>query len=212
MYASPKDITVYAEKHTSPQSSVLYNLERETHLTQLMPQMVSGHLQGAFLAMLSRLLKPTYVLEIGTFTGYSAICLCEGLQKNGQLHTIDINDEFQAIQEKYIAQAGLNTQIVQHLGNALDIIPTLDYSFDMVFIDADKRNYSRYYELVIDKVRPGGLIIADNILWSGKVLAPRYNDKDALALNAYNHMVQADNRVHNLLLPVGDGWLVAQKR
>lgn len=201
----------YAEQHTSPQTALLQALERETYQKVLMPQMLSGHLQGATLQFISKILQPTYILEIGTFTGYSALCLAEGLKPNGQLHTIDNNDELSEMQKRYFAQSDFASQIYLHTGNAADIIPTLDYPFDLVFIDADKVNYSLYYDLAIGSLKSGGVIIADNVLWSGKVLLPN-PDKKTQAIIAFNQKVHADNRVENILLPVRDGMLLIRKK
>lgn len=203
----------YCETHTTPPSSILHELERETHLKTLAPQMLSGHLQGQFLAMLSRIQQPRLVLEIGTFTGYAAICLAQGLQKGGTLHTIEANPELEYLIRKYIAQAGLDDNIQLHIGDALEIIPGLAGPFDMVFIDANKQEYIRYYDLVIDKVAPGGLILSDNVLWSGKVLtaAEREKDEDAALIHQFNEKVLRDERVENVMLPLRDGLLIARK-
>jgi len=204
----------YAENHTSPESALLHKINRQTHLSVLKPRMLSGHMQGRILAMFSQMLQPRQILEIGTYTGYSALCLAEGLQAGGTLHTIDINEELEARVRGYFAEAGLAASIKYYLGNALDIIPGIDATFDLVFIDADKINYARYYDLVIDRVRPGGYIIADNVLWSGKVLA-KYRkklDEDTNAVIEFNKKVQDDVRVENILLPVRDGLLIARKK
>lgn len=211
MHIIAEDIARYAENHTSPEDPTLHSLNRQTHLKALMPQMLSGHLQGAFLKMVSQMVQPSRILEIGTFTGYSAICLCAGLQPNGLLHTIDINEELTPIQQQHFKAAQLEKQIIQHIGNALDIIPMLDETFDLVFIDADKLNYENYYHLVFSKVRQNGFILADNVLWSGKVLH-NHKDKDTEALHRFNQMVQNDPRVENLLLPLRDGMMLIRKR
>ena len=200
----------YAEAHTTAESEVLRNLSRETHLKVLMPQMLSGHLQGAFLQLLSHAIRPRRVLEIGTFTGYSAICLSAGLTDDGQLHTIDINEELADMQDRYFAEAGLTKKIVRHIGDARNIVPTLNETFDLVFIDADKVNYLHYYELVFDKVRTGGFIVADNVLWSGKVVED-LPDASTRALMEYTATVAANSRVETVLLPLRDGLLVARK-
>ncbi|QQS29528.1 MAG: O-methyltransferase [Sphingobacteriales bacterium] len=205
-----EEISKYAEAHTSPESSVLHSLNRETHLKVLMPQMLSGYLQGAFLRMVSQMVQPKYVLEIGTYTGYSSICLCSGLKSNGHLHTIDINEELCDIQQHYFKAAGLEQQITAHVGDAIDIIPMLEETFDLVFIDADKLNYSNYYHLVFNKVRKNGFILADNVLWSGKVLHPN-KDKDTQGICEFNELVQNDKRVENVLLPVRDGIMMIRK-
>ena len=205
-----RDIARYCEAHTSPPHALLQELERETHLKTIAPQMLSGHLQGQLLRLLSRLLQPALVVEIGTFTGYSAICLAQGLAPGGVLHTIDIDPEFGYLARKYISLAGFENRIRMHLGRAQEIIPTLEGVFDLVFIDAGKQDYAEFYDLVIDRVRPGGLILADNVLWSGKVLNPKPGD-DAAYLHAFNEKVHADPRVENLMLPVRDGLMIVSK-
>lgn len=203
----------YVLAHTDPEPQHLQELDRETHLKVLMPRMLSGHYQGRLLSMLSKLVQPDCILEIGTYTGYSAICLAEGLSKTGILHTIDINDELEAFARSWFKKAGVSEKILYHSGNALKIIPAMNLQFDLVFIDADKENYGNYYDLVIDKVRKGGLIIADNVLWSGKVLEdPMKTDKDTRAIQAFNDRVQKDSRVENILLPVRDGLLILRKK
>lgn len=206
------DLTIqqYAENFTSEESNILQQLNRETYAKVLMPRMLSGHLQGQFLSMISCMIQPERILEIGTYTGYSAICLAAGLKANGILHTIDINDELEDMVRQYFAKANVAEKIQYHLGNALEIIPTLNETFDLVFIDADKENYSVYFDLVIDKVRTGGFIIADNVLWSGKVLQEK-KDKDTQAIHFYNEKVKADNSVEQILLPIRDGLMIARK-
>jgi len=206
----PTAINDYVEAHTRQESGVLQELERETYLKVLMPRMLSGHLQGQVLRMLSQMIQPERILEIGTFTGYSAICLADGLRPGGELHTIDINEELRPMVSSYFEKAGITEKVKYHTGNALDIIPTLDFAFDIVFIDADKENYSNYFDLVIDRIRAGSYIIADNVLWSGKVLDAK-PDKDTAAIIAFNDKVQADPRVENVLLPVRDGLMVMRK-
>lgn len=205
-------IEQYAQLFSTPENEVLAALNRETHLKIMIPQMLSGHIQGNFLKMISYMLNPSRVLEIGTFTGYSAICFAEGLQENGLVHTIDINAELEDICAKYFQLSGFENKIKHHIGAALDIIPTLEESFDLVFIDADKINYAAYYDLVFHKVRKGGFIIADNVLWSGKVTEEiKASDKDTLALHAYNKKINEDERVENFLVPIRDGLMVAKK-
>jgi predicted O-methyltransferase YrrM len=209
-----EDLQRYAEEHTSAESALLRKVSRQTHLNVLKPRMLSGHLQGRLLSMFSHMIRPKQVLEIGTYTGYSALCLAEGLQEDGTLHTIDINEELEGMVRGYIAEAGLTESIKYYIGPALDIIPTIEATFDLVFIDADKINNARYYDLVIDRVRSGGYIITDNVLWSGKVLE-KYRkklDEDTAALLAFNQKVHDDPRVENILLPVRDGLLVARKK
>jgi caffeoyl-CoA O-methyltransferase len=206
----PEPLAIYAEAHTSPETDVLQQLNRETHAKILMPRMLSGHLQGQFLSMISHMVQPKAVLEIGTYTGYSAICLAAGLQVGGVLHTIDINEELEEMVTGFIAKAGLQDKIKNHVGNALEIIPGFTETFDLVFIDADKINYSNYFDLVIDKVRKGGFIMADNVLWSGKVIEEK-KDKDTQAIADYNRKLQNDPRVENVLLPIRDGIMIARK-
>ncbi|MBK6398564.1 MAG: class I SAM-dependent methyltransferase [Bacteroidetes bacterium] len=205
-------INIYSELHSSPESEILKNLNRETHANVLMPRMLSGHLQGRMLSMISCMIQPLSILEIGTYTGYSALCLAEGLKDNGLIHTIDINDELTPMVRKYVSLAGLDSKFRIYTGNALDIIPTLNGPFDLVFIDADKINYTNYFDLVFDKVNKGGYILADNVLWSGKIIAPLSEmDKDTLALHQFNERIAHDNRLEKVLLPVRDGVMVMRK-
>ncbi|CAI8319618.1 MAG: methyltransferase [Bacteroidetes bacterium MED-G17] len=208
-----KNLNDYAENHSQEASDVLKELHRYTYAKVLTPRMLSGHLQGRFLSFISQFIQANNILEIGTYTGYSAICLAEGLEKDGQLHTIEINKELQEQALTYFEKAQLNNKIHMHIGHALDIIPNLDCTFDLVFIDADKENYAHYYEAVLPKLRKGGVIIADNVLWSGKVLDQNQLDKDieTKALDAFNKKVHQDNRVQNLLLPVRDGLMLLIK-
>lgn len=202
----------YAKAHTTPESQLLYKLNRETHIKLRMPNMLSGHLQGAFLRMISQLHKPTCILEIGTYTGYSAICLAKGLQPGGILHTIDNNPEMEDFAMRYIREAGMEESISMHIGEALEIIPSIDGPLDLVFIDADKDNYINYYTMIIDKVPRGGLIIADNALWYGKVLEPdASSDRETAGIMAFNDYVQNDPRVENILLPLRDGLMMMRK-
>lgn len=200
----------YALAHTSPLAEVLHQLERETHLKTLSPQMLSGPLQGQLLRFFSLMLRPRRVLEIGTFTGFSAICLAEGLAEDGLLHTIEADDELGHIIRKYVQRAGFQDKVRLHFGDAAQIVPNIDDVFDLVFLDAGKLDYARHYELVLPKIRSGGFLLADNVLWDGKVLNPE-KDATARALHDFNRMVQADPRVENLLLPLRDGLLVARK-
>jgi len=207
------NIEDYALAHTSPESELLAELNRETWSKVLIPRMLSGHLQGRVLSMISKLIQPKYILEVGTYTGYSALCLAEGLQKDGELHTIDINEELETMIKKYFSKSPQGQNITSHIGNALEIIPTLNKAWDLVFIDADKENYANYYDWVIDVLRPGAVIIADNVLWSGKVLKETEpKDEETKALKAFNKKVHEDDRVENLLLPVRDGLMVLRKK
>jgi len=203
-----EDLQRYAEQHTSPESDLLKEINRDTHAHVLMPRMLSGHLQGRVLSMISHLLKPQRVLEIGTYTGYSALCLAEGLSPGGKLFTIDINEELEKKVREHFAQ--WQDKIEYKIGNALDIIPTLNEVFDLVFIDADKSNYIKYFDLVIDKIRPGGFVLADNVLWSGKVLN-KNPDNDTKSIIAFNQKIQHDSRVENVLLPIRDGIMMIRK-
>lgn len=207
-----KEIEAYAESFTRDEGDVLAALNRETYAKVMTPRMLSGHLQGQVLRMFSQMINPKNILEIGTYTGYSALCLVDGLQEGGKLITIDINEELQDIIKRYIAEAGKEEQIDLRIGNALDIIPTLDQTFDLVFIDADKENYSNYFDKVFDKVSIGGYIIADNVLWSGKVLEQDASlDKDTVALKEYARKLKTDPRVEVVMLPIRDGLLLARK-
>lgn len=209
----PLAVADYAEAHTSPESDVLQRLNRDTHAHVLHPRMLSGHLQGSLLAMFSHMIRPRRVLEIGTYTGYSALCLAEGLADGGRVLTIDKNEELESIARRYWAESPHGANIDLNIGQASAIIPNLDEVFDLVFIDADKENYALYYKLVFDKVRPGGFILADNVLWSGKVVEPiKPADRDTQAVIAFNQLIHQDPRVDNLLLPVRDGMLIARKR
>lgn len=204
------EMDAYIEAHTTPQGELLYELDRFTHLHYMMPQMLSGAVQGKFLEMLSHMIRPEFILEIGTFTGYSAICLAKGLQAGGKLLTIDIDEELEQTVRTYLGRSDHAGQIDFRVGNALEIIPGIENSIDLVFIDADKENYSNYYDLVFPKVRVGGYILADNVLWSGKVLEGD-TDKDTAALIAYAGKVQNDPRVENVMASVRDGIMIARK-
>lgn len=205
-----KGIQDYAEIHSTKETQLLSRINRETHLSVLMPRMLSGHLQGRVLAMISKMIKPQLILEIGTYTGYSAICLAEGISPGGKLITIDINEELEDRVRGYFNEAGISDCIDYRIGDARQIIPTLPASIDLVFIDADKESYTHYFELVIDKVVPGGFILADNVLWSGKVLADK-PDKDTRAIMEFNEKVNSDPRVENVLLPIRDGIMILRK-
>lgn len=196
----------YIEENSEPEPEVLQQLARETHQKVLRPRMMTGHYQGRFLSMLSKIIRPMRILEIGTYTGYSAICLAEGLLPAGLLHTIDINEELSEIQKKYFKQSGYGTQIKQHVGDAKRIIPKLHETFDIVFIDAEKTEYVEYFELVLKKTRPGSLILSDNVLWSGKIAEPLDpTDMATKALKDYNNVLKMDPRIETIILPVRDG-------
>jgi predicted O-methyltransferase YrrM len=201
----------YCENHSSNEPEVLRQISRDTHANLLKPRMLSGHLQGRLLSMISQIQQPKSILEIGTFVGYSAICLAEGLAENGQLITIEANEEFETRIKNNINLAGLTDKIVLKIGNALEVIPKLDLTFDLVFIDADKLNYIQYYDLVIEKLNIGGLIISDNVLWDGKVMEATKNDATTKLLRAFNVHVQNDNRTNKVLLPIRDGLFVSRK-
>ena len=208
----PEKIDQYANDLTTPDSELLQSLERETHLKVLSPRMLSGHLQGRVLSLISHLMRPNYILEIGTYTGYSAICLAEGLHPDGRLITIDRNDELETILSKYLLKSPKASQIDLRIGYAAEIIPTLPDGIDLVFIDADKPNYATYFDLVIDKMKPGGLILADNVLWSGKIVEEiKPNDKSTKALHEFNLKVHHDSMVENVLIPIRDGILAIRK-
>jgi caffeoyl-CoA O-methyltransferase len=208
----PELIEKYVDSHTREESDVLKKLNRETHAKVMMPQMLSGHVQGRFLKMISCMINPSQVLEVGTFTGYSSICLAEGLKEGGMVHTIDINEELLPMATHFIKEAGMENKIKTYTGNAVEIIPTINHTFDLVFIDADKTNYSKYYGLAIGKVRMGGFIVADNVLWSGKVTEPiQKSDDETRAIMEYNDMVMHDSRVENVLVPIRDGLMIARK-
>lgn len=210
MEISHPDINKYAEAHTTEENEILRQVNRDTHANVLMPRMLSGQLQGRVLSMLSHMIKPKVILEIGTYTGYSAICLAEGLTTGGKLITLDINEELESMVRANFRKAGLENQIDYRIGNALQLIPTLQEIFDLVFIDADKENYSRYYDLVINRLPLGGYILADNVLWSGKVLDEK-PDKDTRAILEFNRYVHMDKRVENVLLPIRDGIMLMRK-
>lgn len=206
------DIESYAEAYSTDETPVLKKLNRETHLKVYYPRMLSGKQQGMLLKLISHMINPGRILEIGTFTGYSAICLAEGLPENGILHTIEINPESEEIILKYFAEAGLQKKIKLHIGDAVDIIPTIEERFDLVFIDADKENYLDYYNLVFDKVKNGGFILADNVLWGGKVLnETTSSDPETTGIKRFNEFIKNDNRVEKLLLPLRDGIMIIRK-
>ncbi|TVP52905.1 MAG: O-methyltransferase [Mongoliibacter sp.] len=207
------ELLKYCEDHSSQEDEVLAHITRETQAKVMMPRMLSGHLQGKTLELLVKMLRPKTILEIGTYTGYSGICMARGLGDEGKLITLDINDELESMVRGFFDLAGLTNKIDYRLGNALDLIPELPDTFDFVFIDADKANYINYYNLVVDRVNSGGIILADNVLWSGKVLVEEGKkiDKDTKIILEYNQLIQDDPRVENVLLPIRDGLMLARK-
>ena len=211
MHFISSELENYVEKHSENEPQLLADLNRETYQKVLLPRMLSGHFQGRVLSMLSKLIRPQNILEIGTYTGYSALCLAEGMQENGVLHTIDIKEELVDLQRKYFDKSPWGKQIVQHLGQATYIIPNLDLEFDLVFIDADKENYLNYYEMIVPKMNKDGIILSDNVLWSGKVLE-ELNPKDisTAILLKYNKLLHEDARVETVLLPIRDGLTVSR--
>lgn len=211
MHLVSPELEAYIDSHTSAETDLMAELNRRTHADVLMPQMLSGKVQGRVLQLLSQMLRPRRVLEIGTYTGYSALCLAAGLPEDGKLYTFDINEELEPMVRGYFEKAGMTDKIDYRIGDALQLIPQLDETFDLVFIDADKVNYSNYYDLVFDKVRPGGYILADNVLWSGKVLAEK-KDKDTQAICDFNDKVHRDPRAEHVILSVRDGILVIRKK
>lgn len=207
-----QELDNYVCNHTEKEPSLLYELNRRTNLEVLRPRMLSGHFQGRVLSMLSHMIRPMNVLEIGTYTGYSALSFAEGLKKGGKVTTIDINEELEELVSEFVDKSDYKENIEMIIGDAMLIIPTLDMEFDIVFIDADKQNYSNYYDLVFDKVRKGGYIIADNVLWSGKVVEVYEEmDRDTQLLMDFNQKIQEDSRVQNVLFPVRDGLMIARK-
>jgi len=201
----------YIQDSSEKEPELLKELSRETHLKVIQPRMITGHYQGRVLSMLSKIINPLNILEIGTYTGYSALCLAEGLRKEGQLHTIDINEELTDFQRRYFDKSGLGSQLIQHTGDALHIIPTLNMTFDLIFIDAEKREYPKYFDAVIKKTNPGSIILSDNVLWSGKVVEP-LDEKDMATkvLLDYNRMLKNDPRVETVLLPIRDGLTLSR--
>ena len=205
-------ITQYIQDLSTPEDPILRELARETHVKALYPQMLSGHIQGKFLEFISCMLQPEYILEIGTFTGYSAICLAKGLRNTGRLITIEKNDELADFPVRYFKRAGITEKVELITGDALEIIPSLDYAFDLVFIDAEKKDYPSYFNQVINKVKPGGFIIADNVLWHGKVLDdPETFDKETRGIVAFNELIKEDENVENIILPIRDGIMLIRK-
>ena len=207
------DIMAYAIRHTQDESELLKALNKETHQKILQPRMISGHFQGRFLSFIAKLIKPQTILEIGTYTGYATLCLAEGLTKDGIIHTIEINEELVDFQKKYFDQSEFKNQIFNHLGEAKNIIPELNLEFDLVFIDADKTNYPIYLEMVLSKLRKGGVLIADNVLWSGKVLEhqQKSTDSETNSIKLFNKLVKKEKDLETLLLPIRDGLMVCRK-
>lgn len=212
MHFIPEALDEYVVNHSEDEPELLQQLSRETYQKILQPRMLSGHYQGRLLSIISKLVNPKNILEIGTYTGYSALCLAEGMQPEGELHTIDINEELMAFPRKYFDKSNFGSQIFQHLGDALEIIPTLDKTFDLIFIDADKENYPNYFNILIDKLNVGGIILSDNVLWSGKVIEPvKHDDLSTKALLEYNKLLKEDKRIETVILPIRDGLTISRK-
>ena len=213
MYFLPENLDKYVVDHSEQEPKLLQQLTRETYQKVLQPIMLSGPYQGRVLSMISKLIRPKSILELGTFTGYATLCLAEGLDKDGELHTIDINEELVDFQRKYFDKSNFGSQIIQHTGSALDILPQLNQTFDLIFIDADKPNYSNYFHLIIDKLNPGGIILSDNVLWHGKVVEPLdEKDKSTKAVLDYNILIKNDERIETVLLPIRDGLTISRKK
>ncbi len=206
------ELKSYLESSCEPESDLLKQIDRDTNIKVSLPRMLSGHYQGRVLSMLSKLVNPQRILEVGTFTGYASLCLAEGLSKDGILHTIDINAELEDMVRSSFSKSDLGSKIIYHIGNALEIIPNLDEVFDLIFIDADKKNNETYYNLTIDKLRSGGLIIVDNVLWSGKVIGEKKTDSATTLISDFNEMICSDQRVEKLILPVRDGIYIIRKK
>jgi caffeoyl-CoA O-methyltransferase len=207
-----KKLEQYIEQHSSPEDPVLEDLYRQTHIRFLNPNMVSGHLQGKFLEFISQMIRPLNILEIGTFTGYSAICLSKGLKTDGKLITIELNDELTDFAKSYFVRAGAEKKIIQMTGRAQDIIPGLNLMFDLVFIDGDKREYVDYYNLIFGKVKPGGFILADNVLWGGQVIEDETNDPQTRGIINFNEMMLSEVKVENIILSLRDGIMIIRKK
>lgn len=208
----PNDLQKYVENHTEPEPDLLNQINRETHLQVLKPRMLSGHLQGRILSMLSHMIGPKRILEIGTYTGYATLCMAEGLAKDGKIYTIEVNEELSERTKKYFDQSEYSDVIEMLIGNATEILPQLQEPWDMVFIDADKANYPLYYDMVIDHTSINGYIIADNVLWSGKVSDQSINDMDTIGMRAFNEKIHKDDRVQNVLFPIRDGLMIVRKK
>ncbi len=207
-----EELTRYLENSCEPENELLKHINRETHLKVSMPRMLSGHYQGKLLSMISKMINPERILEIGTFTGYATLCLAEGLRENGRIYTIDINLELENMVRSNFKRSDLDLKIMYQIGDAKEIIPTLNEIFDLVFIDADKKNNATYYDMIIDKVRSGGLILVDNVLWNGKVLYEGDSDQKTSFISNFNEMVSSDQRVEKLILPVRDGLFLIRKK
>jgi caffeoyl-CoA O-methyltransferase len=207
-----KKLEQYIEEFSTPEDPILEDLYRQTHIRFVNPNMVSGHLQGKLLELISCMISPENILEIGTFTGYSAICLSKGLRPGGKLITIELNDELSAFAQSFFCRAGADAKISQLTGKAQDIIPGLDHMFDLVFIDADKREYIEYYNLIIDKVKPGGFILVDNVLWGGKVVEKETTDLQAQGIINFNKMIRSDTKIENVIIPIRDGLMLIRKK
>ncbi|MDO5635738.1 MAG: O-methyltransferase [Myroides sp.] len=211
MHFISEELENYVAAHSENEPELLQQLNKETHQKVLQPRMLSGHFQGRVLSMLSKIINPKHILELGTYTGYATLCMAEGLRTDGTIDTIDINEELETIQNKYFEQSGKRNQIIQHIGNALEIIPALNKKFDLVFIDADKENYINYWNLIVPMMSKGGIILSDNVLWSGKVLEElKPNDKSTPILLEYNKITKEDPRVETVLLPIRDGLTVSR--
>ncbi len=206
-----KDILNYVKLNSQQEPTLLKELNKETNLKILNPRMLCGSYQGRVLSIISKIIKPKNVLEIGTYTGYSALCIAEGLDKDGIINTIDINEELKEIQNKYFKKSGFRNQIHQHIGNAIEIIPKINECFDFVYLDADKENYNEYFDLIIDKILPGGVLISDNVLWSGKVLKLKNQDLITEKLIEFNQLVKKDKRLDTIILPIRDGLSICRK-
>ncbi|MBT4478574.1 MAG: O-methyltransferase [Flavobacteriales bacterium] len=206
----PEKISSYSLENTEKELKLLSDLNRETWANVMIPRMLSGHLQGRVLSMISKMIHPTNIIEVGTYTGYSALCMAEGLKENGKIHTLDINEEYTSVAKKYFDKSDYKENIIQHIGNAVEVIPQLNDKFQLAFLDADKENYSNYFDLIINKMDIGGYIIADNVLWSGKVTEEN-KDEETMALHNYNKKVLSDKRVETVLLPVRDGLNISRK-
>lgn len=209
----PEKLTEYISAHSDEEDPVLYELNRKTNLEMIYPEMLSGNIQGQFLKMISQILQPKRILEVGTFTGYATICMAAGLKDDGKIHTIDINEELKEIAETFFAKTGIKDKVTMHIGDALEIIPTLDEEFDLVFLDADKANYPLYYPIIKTKIHSGSIILVDNVLWSGKILKPVVpKDKATKGILAFNKMVKEDKEVEKFILPLRDGVTMIRKK